>query len=144
MQKLTVKQFKFVEAYIASGNATQAATEAGYSKKTAYKIGTENLKKPQILKALEKRTEEIKTERIDSQQEVMEFLSDVRRGKVQETVVTPGGRKVTVPSKVSERIKAAELIGKRYAMWTDKQDLTATINPVQITDNVPAGSDDDG
>lgn len=144
MQKLTVKQFKFVEAYIASGNATQAAIEAGYSKKTAGQTGNENLKKPQILKALEKRTEEIKTERIDSQQEIMEFLSNVRRGKVQETVVTPSGRKVTVPSKVSERIKAAELIGKRYAMWTDKQDLTATINPVQITDNVPAGSDGDG
>ncbi|WP_369473320.1 terminase small subunit [Secundilactobacillus kimchicus] len=45
MAKLTIKQQKFIESYIVSGNATQAAIEAGYSKKTAGQTGNENLKK---------------------------------------------------------------------------------------------------
>ena len=142
-KKLTLKQERFVEAYIESGNATQAATDAGYSKKTASTIGAENLKKPQILKALEKETEKIKTERIDSQQEIMEFLTDVRRGKVMETIVTPSGHKVRVPSKVADRIRAAELMGKRYAMWTERHELSG-ITP-QIYFNIPKeGSDSNG
>lgn len=144
MKKLTVKQQKFVESYIVSGNATQSAIEAGYSKKTAYQSGSENLKKPQIMKALEKRTEQIKTEKVDSQQEIIEFLSSVRRGEVKETIVTPSGATVEAPAKISDRVKAAELMGKRYAMWTEKRDITATVGPVQITDDVPNGSDEDG
>jgi phage terminase small subunit len=46
--KLTAKQQKFVTAYVELGNATQAALEAGYSKKTAYQSGAENLRKHQI------------------------------------------------------------------------------------------------
>ena len=144
MQKLTVKQRKFVEAYIVSSNATQAAIEAGYSKKTAYQSGSENLKKPQIMKALEKRTKQLQNEKIVDQREIMEFISATQRGEVKETVVTPSGMKVEVPAKISERLKAAELMGKRYAMWTEKRDVTATVGPVQITDDIPAGSDDDG
>jgi len=53
--KLTVKQDKFVKAYLLNGgNATQAAIKAGYSSKTAYSIGQENLTKPVIKKALAK------------------------------------------------------------------------------------------
>ena len=47
-QKLTLKQRRFVGAYLLSGNATQAALEAGYSAKTARFIGSENLTKPNI------------------------------------------------------------------------------------------------
>jgi len=54
-KKLTVKQRKFIAEYIKTGNATQSAIAAGYSKATAYSIGQENLKKPEILKAVEKR-----------------------------------------------------------------------------------------
>ena len=144
MSKLTVKQLKFIESYIVSGNATQAAIEAGYSRRTAYKTGSENLKKPQLLKKLEKRTEEIRDEKIVDQREIMEFISATQRGEIREVVVTPGGAKVEVPAKISDRLKAAELMGKRYAMWTEKRDVTATVGPVQIADDIPAGSDEDG
>lgn len=53
--KLTEKQQRFVEAYIETGNATKAALMAGYSKKTAYSIGNENLKKPEINNVLHRR-----------------------------------------------------------------------------------------
>lgn len=51
--KLTAKQRVFVNAYIANGfNSTQAAISAGYSEKTAYSIGSENLRKPEIKEAI--------------------------------------------------------------------------------------------
>lgn len=53
MKKLTDKQKLFVFEYLIDRNATQAAIRAGYSKKTAYAIGIENLKKPEIQKFLE-------------------------------------------------------------------------------------------
>lgn len=43
-----------------------------------------------------------------------------------------------------DRVRAAELLGKSLVMWTDKQDINANINPVQIVDNNPKDSDDDG
>ena len=59
-QKLTVKQLRFVEAYQANGgNATQAAITAGYSKKTAYSIGQENLNKPVIQAFIEKESNQV-------------------------------------------------------------------------------------
>lgn len=137
MARLTIKQRKFIESYIVSGNATQAAIEAGYSKKTAAQTGNENLRKPDIMKALEKRTEELQSEKVDSQQDIIEFLSSVRRGEVKEKLVTPSGMIVEVPAKITDRVKAAELMGKRYAMWTENRNINATVGPVQIIDDVP-------
>jgi phage terminase small subunit len=55
MTKLTLKQDKFVKAYLLNGgNATQAAISAGYSKNTASETGYENLSKPQIKESIEK------------------------------------------------------------------------------------------
>lgn len=53
MANLTPKQQRFVEEYLIDLNATQAAIRAGYSEKTAYSVGHENLKKPEIQKAIE-------------------------------------------------------------------------------------------
>ena len=62
MANLTPKQQRFVEEYLIDLNATQAAIRAGYSEKTAYSVGHENLKKPEIQKAIQeaqsKRTEQ--------------------------------------------------------------------------------------
>lgn len=56
MSVLTPKQRMFVAEYLANGlNATKAALSAGYSKDTAYSIGAENLSKPEIQKAIEKK-----------------------------------------------------------------------------------------
>ena len=50
---LTTKQRRFVEEYCVDFNATQAAIRAGYSRSTAYSIGSENLRKPEIKAALQ-------------------------------------------------------------------------------------------
>ncbi|KAA9333390.1 terminase small subunit [Hymenobacter busanensis] len=54
-QGFTTKQQRFVEEYCVDGNATQAAKRAGYSPSTAYSIGSENLKKPEIKAAIAER-----------------------------------------------------------------------------------------
>ncbi len=56
---LTAKQIRFVEEYCVDFNATQAAIRAGYSVKTARSIGCENLTKPDIVEAIEKRLESL-------------------------------------------------------------------------------------
>lgn len=53
---MTLKQQKFADEYLVSGNATKAALKAGYSKKSAYSIGAENLKKPVIAAYIKKKT----------------------------------------------------------------------------------------
>ncbi|WP_203640696.1 terminase small subunit [Levilactobacillus andaensis] len=144
MQKLTVKQQKFADEYIISGNATQAALKAGYAKRSARSVGNENLTKPDIRTYIDAGLKKLHAEKVDSQEQIMEFLSAVRRGEVTESVATAKGVFDDVPVGVRDRVKAAELIGKRYAMWTEKRDVTATVGPVQITDDIPAGSDEDG
>lgn len=56
--KLTAKQEMFIREYLVDLNATQAAIRAGYSKKTAYAIGEENLRKPEIAEAIQKAMDE--------------------------------------------------------------------------------------
>jgi phage terminase small subunit len=60
MSKLTAKQKKFCDEYLIDLNATQAAIRAGYSEKTAYAIGVENLRKPQIVDEIERNQSEIR------------------------------------------------------------------------------------
>ena len=74
-KKLTPKQARFIEEYIVDLNATQAAVRAGYSPKTAFCIGIENLKKPLIKKHLAERQREIAGEIGISQKRVLEEYS---------------------------------------------------------------------
>lgn len=138
MGKLTLKQQKFADEYIISGNATEAAKKAGYSEKTAKAIGTENLSKPIIKNYIDKRLEELQSQKIADQEEVLEYLTAVLRGESRsETVVVEGvgdgcsqARAFEKAPDEKERIKAAELLGKRYRLFTDKVDVTQTGNIV--------------
>ena len=128
MAKLTLKQKKFADEYIISGNATIAAIKAGYSEKTAGQTGAENLKKPYIKSYIEERLAELDSEKIADQEEILQYLTSVMRGEHREQTLIGMGQGfqettyIDVGSK--DRIKAAELLGKRYSMWTDKQELT--------------------
>lgn len=127
-QKLTQKQQRFVDEYIISGNATQAAIKAGYSKKTANRIATENLSKPVIKAAIDKRNAEIASEKTADMAEVMEYLTSVMRGEQTESVATAKRIYNDVPVGAKDRIKAAELIGKRHGAWTDKKEINGNLN----------------
>lgn len=134
MSKLTIKQKRFVDEYIISGNATDAAIKAGYSKRTAKSIGAENLTKPDIVNALREKEREIQSKKIAKQEEVLEYLTSILRGEeTQQTLIGVGKGAQTITDielSAADKIKAAELIGKRYGMWTDKVDLD--IKPIII------------
>ena len=139
MPKMTEKQKRFCDYYIETLNATEAAKRAGYSQKTAYIIGAENLKKPQIRECIDQRLAELETKRVANAQEVLEYLTSVMRGesKSEVVVVECVDKGVSVARHVQkapderERTKAAELLGKRHQLFTDKLSVEGAI-PVVI------------
>ncbi|MFT8910869.1 terminase small subunit [Leuconostoc pseudomesenteroides] len=115
--KLTPKQKKFADEYIKTGNATQSAIEAGYSKRTAAVIATENLIKPNIKAYIEKCMADIASNRVMSYTEAVELLTSIARGEEKETVVvaTPVSvEKVEKEADLKTRISALKEILKRY------------------------------
>lgn len=114
MSKLTPKQKKFCDEYIKSGNAKEAAIKAGYSPKTAYSIGNENLKKPELKSYIEKQMKQLESEKIAGAREVLEYLTSVVRGEQTESVTTAKGVYDDVPVTAKDRIAAAKEILKRY------------------------------
>lgn len=142
--KLTEKQKRFADYYIELGNATEAARKVGYSSKTAKSIGQENLTKPDIKSYIKERLNEKDAERIASQDEILEFLTAVMRGeKTEQIPVGLGEGAQQLEDKdpyLKDRVKAAELLGKRHSMWTDKVDMMGNVG-VRIVDDI--GDDDD-
>ena len=136
MNTLTPKQRKFCDEYLISGNATDAAIKAGYSPKTAKQTGSENLAKPDLRAYIDEQLEKLHSAKIADAEEVMKYLTSVMRGEHTEQVlklVGDGIQTVTdIEVSAKERLKAAELIGKRYALFSDKMDLGGAV-PVVIT-----------
>ena len=136
--KLTAKQKRFCDEYLIDLNATQAAIRAGYSAKTAGAIGTENLQKPSIKAYIDERMAEKEKSLIADQDEVLQYLTAVLRGESRsaEIVIQGVGMGVTKASQVmkepseKDRLKAAELLGKRYSLFKDNMKLDVT--PVVI------------
>lgn len=115
--KLTEKQKKFCDEYIKLGNATQAAINAGYAQKSAYKTGSENLSKPQLKSYIDSRLSEMASERIMDAQEAVELLSSIARAEITERVIvsTPMGvEEVDKPPDLKTRMQAIREILKRY------------------------------
>ena len=111
---MTPKQKKFCDEYIKSGNAKQSAIKAGYSPKTAYSIGNENLNKPELKAYIDGRLKELSNHKILSAAEVLEYLSRVVAGKETEYVATSKGVFPDVPVSAKDRINAAKELLKRY------------------------------
>ena len=140
MALLTEKQKRFADYYIETGNMTEAAIKAGYSKKTARVIGQENLLKPAIKNYVDERLKELEEKRVASATEVMQLLTSAMRGELDEEVVVvesigdycSEARLVKKKIGLKDRIKAAELIGKRHRLFTDKIQVDGLV-PVMIT-----------
>lgn len=140
MARLTDKQQRFCDEYLIDLNATQAAIRAGYSEKTAGVIGSENLQKPYIRDYIAKRMEEKDKELIADQDEILKYLTSVLRGETQSEIVVVEGegdgcssaRRMKKAPDEKERLKAAELLGKRYGLYTEKTDINGAV-PVVIS-----------
>lgn len=131
---LTEKQKRFVDYYVETGNATEAAKRAGYSAKTAKQVGQENLTKPYLKAAIDARLKELSSARIATAEEVLQYLTSAMRGEIQEEViVTEGTGEGCSEAKImkkqlsaKDQIKAAALLGKRYGLQTDKMQIELT------------------
>ena len=158
MAKLTPKQQLFVEEYLVDLNATQAAIRAGYSEKTSYAIGIENLKKPQIASAIQSAMEKRSDRTTVSQDKVVRELAriafvdptkvlDFSRGTVLSNL-TEDDRAVIAGIKVKDglytterevklldKLRALELLGKHLGMFTDNFNFKGMI-PVTIVDDI--------
>lgn len=138
MARLTAKQQRFCDEYLIDLNATQAAIRAGYSKTTADKasdwINEKSQDKPSSkfnkdMKAhIDARMAEKEKELIADQNEVLKYLTSVMRGESQsDEIVVEGTGDGYSEARIMEkgpsekdRLKAAELLGKRYGIYTDK------------------------
>nr|DAQ89762.1 MAG TPA: Terminase small subunit [Caudoviricetes sp.] len=144
--KLTDKQKRFIEEYLIDLNATQAAIRAGYSEKTAYSIGEENLKKPEIKRAIaEAQSNRSSRVQITQDDVIRMLIENIEKSSGTKQVVITQTRKsedgefvgddvaqfVYEPSSVN---KALELLGKHLGMFKDKVELTGELNVEQKTE----------
>lgn len=136
---MTAKQKRFCNEYLIDCNATQAAIRAGYSAKTAYSVGQRMLKNVEVKKYIDEQFEKLKNDNIADTQEIMEYLTSVMRGEQKEQVPLMYYDKQILEEKsasIKERLKAAELLGKRYGLFTDKLEVEGSAM-VQIVDDIP-------
>lgn len=120
---LTAKQALFVKYYLVSFNATQAAIDAGYSEKTAYSIGDENLRKPVIQKAISE-AQEARHKRLEwTADEILRDIQEIAQDRTKAD---------------KDRLKAYELGGKTLGMFKDKVELTGDEGgPLKVMFNIP-------
>lgn len=137
--KLTVKQQRFADEYIRTGNAYQSAINAGYSETYAKGNVVKLLENVSVKSYIDKRLEELKKESIAEQDEILQYLTSVMRGEMTEQTLVGQGEgyqeidNIDVGAK--DRIKAAELLGKRYRMWTEK--IEAEVTTPTFVNDVP-------
>ena len=109
---LTPKQQRFVAEYLVNLNATKAAVKAGYSEKTAYSIGQENLTKPEIAAAVAAAQAE--------RSERTEVTADYVLTTIMEIIEQRKG--TGEHSNPNAVLKGAELLGRHLALFTDKHE----------------------
>lgn len=136
MERLTKKQRRFADEYLIDCNGTKAAIRAGYSPRTANEQAAKLMANKKIKDYISEKLEEISSERLAEAQEVLEYLTAVMRGEHTEQtlqLIGEGVQKIAdIDVSAKERIKAAELIGKRYGMFKDNLDVGGSI-PVVIS-----------
>lgn len=143
MNIMTDKQRIFADEYLKDLNGTRA-----------YKVAYPNVKKDssaataagrllrnvEIKSYIDEQLEQMHNERTADAKEILEYLTAVMRGEETETVATAKGLYDGVEVSAKDRLKAAELLGKRHALFTDKQQIEVTEMPVFVDDI----GDDDG
>jgi len=130
--ELPVKQQLFVSEYLKDFNATRAAIDARYSKKTAGAMGHELLKKPKIMAAVSKRIDEIISKNDEKVAQVIRDLQEIkdRCMEATEVMIFDKALKRMVPHPdgiwtfdSKGAIQAITLLGKYLSMFTDKQEV---------------------
>ena len=140
---LNPRQRAFADEYIICLNATRAYKKAYPNVKkdeVARANGSRLLTNANVKAYIDEQLEKLQSERVADQQEVMEYLTAVMRGKKTEPLLVLDGegkqKVVNAIPPVQARTKAAELLGKRYRLFTDKVELDATVEQVVFEDDI--------
>ena len=123
--KLTEKQKRFIDYYIETANATESARKAGYKGNNLNRVASENLSK--LDKFIKQKLEEKESQRIASQDEVLQYLTKVMRGEEKD--------QFGLDASLQDRTKCAELLGKRWGTFKEKVEHGGSI-PVVIQDDI--------
>ena len=140
---MTDRQQKFADEYLIDCNATRAY-KAAYPNvrkdSTAAQAGSRLLRNVNVSAYIGEKLAEISSKKTAEATEVMEYLTSVLRGQSKASVVVVEGygdgcseaKIIEKPPDEKERLKAAELLGKRYGLFTDKVDMGGAV-PVVIS-----------
>lgn len=131
MKKLRIQWKKFADEYIKTGNVYQSAINAGYSENYAKSDACKILEKPSVKAYVEERMKKLEEEAIADQSEILRYLTRIIRDEEREEVLVNVGNfeqeRQEIKISAKDKIKAAELLGKRYGSWTDKVDMTLEV-----------------
>ena len=139
---MTAKEKRFGDEFLLDMNYTQAAIRAGYSESTAknacywvnqeadakqVKAGRKSQYKPELAAYINEQLEQMHSKLTADAQEVMEYLTSVLRGESKSSVLARdeigAERVIEKPPDEKERLKAAELLSKRYGLFKEAVDL---------------------
>lgn len=164
LPKLGKRQQKFADEYLIDLNATRAAIRAGYSPKSAAQQGCELLKNPKVSAYVEARMAElsrrtgVNQERIIRELARIAFVDPAKLANLDEATVRSSateddtaaiqsvkvkrsssdtGESVEREIRFADKTRALELLGKRFGMWIEKQEVDMSAK-VEIVDDVPA------
>ena len=139
---MTEKQKKFADEYLIDLNATRAY-KAAYPNTTtdesAAVCGSKLLRNPKVRTYLDEQLASLHNKRIAQVEDIMVYLSEVMFGNSEASVLAMCGdgyqEVIKKPPDEKERLKAAEMLGRRYGMWTDKLETTTNM-AVKIVDDI--------
>lgn len=139
MANLTEKQKRFCDYYIETGNATEAYKKAykNSNQRTSESSGSRLLSNDEVKNYIDERLKSFESRRIADAKEVMEYLTKILRNQEKEEVIVVSENGPEIIKKdvsIKDRNKAAELLGKRYALWTEKVDLDGNVGVTIIDD----------
>lgn len=140
MEGMTEKQRRFADEYIRTGNIS-ASYKVAYPNvrkdAAARASGSKLLTKTNVKTYIDKRLEELRKQSIAEQDEVLQYLTSVMRGEQTEQTlkgIGEGAQEIDdIDVDASKRIKAAELLGKRYMLWTEKHQVE-DVTPILVED----------
>jgi len=115
-QKLTIKQKKFADEYVKTGNATDAAIKAGYSEKYAHTNANKLLQNTTIKARIDAQMQKLEDDKIMKADEALRLITAIARGEETTTVETQEGYELTVYPTITEKQRASEAILKRYPL----------------------------
>nr|DAN70099.1 MAG TPA: Terminase small subunit [Caudoviricetes sp.] len=137
---LTKRQKEFADEYMKTGNATESAIKAGYSKKTAYAIGNEALKKSKIKEYINQKQEKIEEKITMNIAERQQFLVDIILGNIKDTKIILNEQRRYTPVEVVPsldiRLKASDQLNRMQGVYTSTLNVNANMRSTANFDDI--------